>query len=347
LLRWTPYGVEGEANPCGIEQAEEGSSYWYLGYTPCLRANAAYSLYGILNGDKDQGCNRHTYINSFVTREGVEAFTQAVQQAGVSFANSNNDDEEYAYPGGVTSQCYYQNGEEENNENQAENEDGGNERRLADAVSIGLACDGKSFLEKSFSGAYCSANSAFQVNDRLSTFNNEISRVQCVPIYDKQKGYSGNYGDDQEGNNEYFDPVTLLSSSVSCDINEFPKQCPDPYGKLHKYSDASFRSTAKSEHPIRQFIKRAACWILSTLGVLLLVATVLECIENHRKDDSPMAATLRKTRRRARSQQRVRRSNSYDSTLKSAARTAERAATENSPKRSFWKRLRNTWRRNK
>jgi len=81
------------------------------GKNPMLscQCNAAYSLYGVLSGDNSKGCNRDTYINSFFTTEGVEAFTSAFGYVGVQ-----NDSRRHLEDGD----------DADEGENDADNEDG-------------------------------------------------------------------------------------------------------------------------------------------------------------------------------------------------------------------------------
>ena len=71
-------GVEDGGAFLGCGAGDGGDEYWYMGRTPCFRAQAAFSLYGIpkdhmdisLSGSK---CHKATFINSFFTTLGVEA----------------------------------------------------------------------------------------------------------------------------------------------------------------------------------------------------------------------------------------------------------------------------------
>lgn len=277
MQRWSPFGDEGEENPCGVAEAED-EAYWYLGFTECFRANVAYSLYGVLKGEEDQGCNKHTFINSFLTTQGVEAFTQSVQAAGVVFTddnsntNNNGDDDENEnevdseYPGGVTSQCFYE-----------EDDDDANQE-----FSNGLGCSGKSFVQKAYKGTYCKDQSDIKVTDQLSSFNSEIQKTVCVQIYSREAANNNNNNENQDD----WDSLDVLYKSRACDVRQFPKQCPDPYGKLRSYARASARATEKSNHPLRQMVKTAFSWIFLSVGLAFLGASFFIFLVNKRRNSA-------------------------------------------------------------
>jgi hypothetical protein len=59
---WSPFGSDYEEDQadanCGAYDGGE-SNHWYFGRTECFRANAAYSLYGVLlNSDDTDGCSK-------------------------------------------------------------------------------------------------------------------------------------------------------------------------------------------------------------------------------------------------------------------------------------------------
>jgi hypothetical protein len=261
---WSTY--KGEGDTCG---AETDDAYWYMGYTECFRANAAYSLYGVLKGAKDTGCSDGNFINSFFTTYGVEAFTKSVVSSGkVSFSgsdNANGDADEY--PGGISSTCY---------------ENGGNNRDLGDnygtvshntkynsgQTSYGLACNGKKFAIKTFKGSYCDSSASQKISNSLSTFNSEINQAQCIPIYS-----SSSYK--QNNNNLKDTSLGLLYNSQSCSIREYPGLCPDPYGKLKHYAAAEERAVARVYSTKQSRTIRAMAILLLVLGCLLLLLSTL------------------------------------------------------------------------
>ena len=57
---------------------------WYVDAMPQYGPNVAFSLYGILSGEKDTGCSKKTYINSFYTTSGFPVFASTLQSAGIA-----------------------------------------------------------------------------------------------------------------------------------------------------------------------------------------------------------------------------------------------------------------------
>ncbi|GKY94290.1 hypothetical protein MPSEU_000394800 [Mayamaea pseudoterrestris] len=263
---WSTYDHEGEGDTCGVETDD---AYWYMGSTECFRANAAYSLYGVLKGQKDTGCSPENFVNSFFTTSGVEAFTQSVVNSGkISFSSNsrytNDDDGEEDLPGGISSTCY---------------ENGGNNRDLGDnygsvnhntkynsgQTSYGLACNGKKFAIKTFKGSYCDHTASQKTSDSLSTFNSEMHQAQCVPIYS-----SSSYKQNKDNS-----PLNVLYNSRSCSIREYPGLCPDPFSKLKQYAAAEERAVARTYSTKQSRTIRAIAILLIVLGVLLVALSTL------------------------------------------------------------------------
>jgi hypothetical protein len=247
---WSSYET-GDDNACGV-QAVDSEDYWYMGYTECFRANAAYTLYGVLSGEADTGCNSKTYINSFFTTSGVEIFTSSMISAGLQFSdddgNADNGD-------GVSSAC------EQGGNDGSSDSSSYIQKVYAGYTSYGVGCSGRAFAEKSYAGAYCDNNAAIAVTDDLTTFNQEITAAQCIPIYNSGQGAT--------------DSLQLLYYSKACSVREFAKECPDPYGKLAVYSKSLDRSTGSAKNPTKEKVKKAFTWILLILGVMLLVISAL------------------------------------------------------------------------
>ena len=222
-----------------------------MGYTECFRANAAYALYGILKNEEDKGCTRNTFINSFFTTMGVEDLTEAIQTAGFSFnsassSSNNEDNEDDNYVDNISSECQSDDDEDS---------------------SYGLACSAKNnFVYKNFGGAYCDNRRAKSVSDNLVIFNSDLNNIDCFPIYDS----SSSGQEDNDGDNG----LDLLTYSTACDVSEYPRQCPDPHGKLRLYSSALGRSSAKTSHPRREMVKKVVSWILLIIGIFLILAAL-------------------------------------------------------------------------
>jgi hypothetical protein len=184
-----------------------------------------YSLYGALAGRRDHKCSKAAYINSFFTNTGVEAFTDSMQQAGMSFSDTGDDGNGYA--GGISAECTTDQSDDDSNRNKNHNEHSHNGK------SYGVGCNSNRFVKRTFSGSYCDGNSVSRTTDNLRTFNNEISSADCVQIYSSANG--GGYDDESA--------AALLENSEACNIRAYPGQCPDPHGKLERYTLALERAT--------------------------------------------------------------------------------------------------------
>jgi len=251
-----------------------------MGSTSCFRANAAYSLYGVLKGQADTGCDKSTFINSFFTTAGVEAFSQSMYAAGVNFHGGNDDDNDNDndYPGGVSSACSAS--DNDNDDDKDENDDDDavehNQRSDSGSKSYGLGCQSNHFVKMSFDGAYCDKNKQIKVTNSLGQFNRDLSRVACIPVYESSGGddddNEGNEGGGGEGENDALD---VLSYSRACRVREFPQTCPDPHGKLRSYARADERAVAMATNPRRERIKTAFSWTLLALGTVLLLLAFL------------------------------------------------------------------------
>lgn len=146
-VRWSNY-LNCSENEYGDEQ------YWYLGRTQCDRANAAFSLYGILQDgethDTSSNCNKYTYINSFFTNYGVETLAEPL---GIDTTYTN-------------SQC-----------TSAYN---GNNYT---SVTTGCSTSG-TFVMAQYTGAYCNGRNYQATLDGFSDFNDAIESQSCVKAYD-------------------------------------------------------------------------------------------------------------------------------------------------------------------
>ncbi len=198
---WSEYGnTAGDYdNGCG---GDGNGNLWYMGKTPCYRANVAYSLYGIPKGENTtaKSCTKGTYINSFFSTYGVETFAGAL---GINI-------------GDATDQCtVYSVGDDDSYQ-------GGN---LPSDNNVGLysghtsqttscAADG-TFVQGLFKGAYCSSREGVTSLDTLDDFNSAVDSMECLKIYSSTDGV------DMASN--------LLLYSESCSKLEYPLACPDPF----------------------------------------------------------------------------------------------------------------------
>ena len=233
---WSSY-----ADGCDVEGGDD-ENLWYLGLTECYRTNVAYSLYGVKTGEKDKGCTKATFINSFFTTSGIETFTAYMAAAGVSFSESDDENQ-------VTSDCNVVEAEDgnENNNNNNNNYATNNRKIYSSDTSYGVGCVGDSFALKQYQGIYCDERTEPTVTDTMSTFNSEISQAKCVVIYDASSSNANDGGEDEGGDQQ--DAVGLLQYSEPCDIRNFPNKCPDPYGKLKREARANAHTVAAEEHP--------------------------------------------------------------------------------------------------
>ena len=248
-------------------------AYWYMGATECFRANAAYSLYGVLKGQKDKGCTQGTYINSFFTTAGVEAFTKSMVATGqISFSGGSNDDQDGDYPGGISSVC-----QTNNNNNRLLDEGGNNIQHnthyYSNVGSSGLSCHKKKFVKKSFKGASCDASSNQQIKNHLSQFNAALKTAHCIPIYSRKNGNNQNDEDS---------PLSLLYNSNSCDIREYPHDCPDPFATLKQYAVAFEKSVWRTYNSHENRKIRAFSILFLVLGGLFIMCAVLVYLRRSR-----------------------------------------------------------------
>ena len=239
---------------CGAEVNDD--QLWYMELSPCFRANAAFSLYGILKGEKDRGCSRKTFINSFMTSTGIEDFTNAMVAAGKSFTSAYNGGN--GYPGGVTSSCAVIS---------EQGQDNGGGAMLNDYYnSYGVACSSSGqYMSSFFKGAFCSDTELIGTKDDLDTFNEEISNIKCVPIY---RSSGQRRAEDANGYDN--SPLFLLVNSQTCSVAEYPKSCPDPFGKVKQYEKALALSTGQRHNKRNERIRLAVSWMLLLLGISAL-----------------------------------------------------------------------------
>lgn len=241
-----------------------------MGLSPCFRANAAFSLYGILKGDKDRGCSRKTFINSFMTSTGIESFTSAMVDAGRSFTSAYNSGN--GYPGGVSSSCsviteqgQYNNGGVMLNE-------------YYNSYGISCSSSGK-YVSSFFKGAFCSDVEVIGTKDGLDTFNNEISKTQCVPIYrgsdQRTRVLRNDEGSGDEQDESVQSPLSLLLNSHTCSVAEYPRSCPDPFGTVRVYEKALALYTGQRHNRRNETIRLGISWVLLLVGLAALAVPLI------------------------------------------------------------------------
>lgn len=244
-----------------------------MGATECFRANAAYSLYGVLSGQRDTGCTQQNFVNSFFTSTGVEAFTQSMVSTGrITFSGGNTDDADGdSYPGGVSSVC--QTNDANNNRLLEGNSIAHNTKYNSGVGSTGLTCSGKKFVMKTFKDPFCDLSSSQKTVSSLNTFNSQIQKAHCIPIYSSNSGNNQNY---EEG------ALSLLYNSHSCSIRENPTACPDPFGSLKRYALASEKAVNKTLYSKQSRTIRAFSILFMVLGLLFIMCSVLVYLRRSR-----------------------------------------------------------------
>lgn len=341
---WSPYGngATGYDNGCGAGRSDrdgdadddEEIENWYMGRTQCFRANAAYSLYGVLKGESTKGCNHLTYINSFFTDYGVEVFSSALGFAGVQNPegryledseeddgegdeddssddedeeddededdtddeNNGDDNIEYTYGDdyfnvdhgayytdenlSVNSSCYTTgSGNIQNGNGYGYSTHG--QKNYGDYISSGIGCSGRHFVRQTFQGAFCDGNDILEIDDELKSFNSAIQHASCVQIYSSTAN-DGSYEDDDEddeGDDEdeegfmVQEALDLLKYSSACSIREFPRECPDPYGKLSKYNRVIERATGSRLSRAHEDARDLVSMALLISGLIMAVAS--------------------------------------------------------------------------
>lgn len=198
---WSEYGNSAGDydNGCG---GDGNGNVWYMGRTPCYRANVAYSLYGVLKGENatDNPCKRGTFINSFFSTDGVETFAESL---GIDNGDATDQCEVYS----VAEDDTYKNGDAASENNQML-------YPTYSSFTTSCGADG-SFIQGLFKGAYCSSREGVTSLDTLTDFNSAVDNLECSRIYSSTDGV------DMASN--------LLLYSESCSKLEYPLGCPDPF----------------------------------------------------------------------------------------------------------------------
>lgn len=252
---WSNYENGNDNAACGVAAGDD--TYWYMGLTECFKANVAYSLYGVLKGQEDKNCTKATFINSFVTTTGVGTFITYMTTAGISFTQNNQE-------AAITSDCtvVQGNNNNQNNNNGAIDYSANNVKIYSSSQSYGVGCadTDKSFVLKEYAGLYCDERATGQVTDKLSAFNTDIGKAQCIAIYEPD-------------NQNQASATDLLLYSQSCDIRTLPTTCPDPYGMLKESARSTASSLSKAGHTRREMTKTAFSWLLLCFGIILIMAS--------------------------------------------------------------------------
>jgi hypothetical protein len=249
-----------------------------MGATGCYAANAGYSLYGILKGDTDRGCRKATFINSFFTTSGAAAFVDSIKATGY-WGYSDDDsvfagmdgDERDGDGAGFNANCIAAEGEERKRRLEDVNEDGDVEEEQDAALSYSLGCQSNRFVIQSFSGDYCFGGDVLGPIDFLETANEVLDDVECVAIYDAESGY-----DDEDGDGEADDALSLLYYSQACSVRGFPGSCPDPYGKVKEYT-RKMESAQSGKISYTERTEKRRTLISAVLMIVGLVMWITSC----------------------------------------------------------------------
>ena len=210
-----------------------GEYYWYLGKTQCFKANAAYSLYGVLKGQKaimkgGSYCHGDSFINSFFTTFGAESFAGPLG-LGVDTANSyctstSEDGEQYKGSNDGNS-----GDNEEYADAQVDDDYLGDDYAYYDFnrfTSTGTGCSAdKNFVTDFYSGAFCHGSNFNTTLNALTTFNEALRSFDCQQIYSSSSNGGGRRME-EDHNFEEMNPVQILSYSKSCSLTQYPEDCP-------------------------------------------------------------------------------------------------------------------------
>jgi len=260
----------------------DGANWWYVGNTPFVQANVAFSLYGVLSGKKDKGCSGATFINSFHTYDGINSLLATLEDSGIDFSSMsfpyvNVDENNYknydgngeegdddrdvyvkdcvAYYQGNYSALYAYDVEDENeNDDRVDFGDDAPTALLAtyfeSLVSYGLGCKAKKFEFAFFTGGSCDARHVSATLDKMQEINSLFEEQQCLQIYSSNDGVEN---------------VGILSYSQACEHNL--KYCPDPHDKLRVYSG----NMRKSLHTPTSVLTKTVNWIG---GIFMAIAVL-------------------------------------------------------------------------
>jgi hypothetical protein len=278
---------------CGPYNWDE-EDLWYLGKTACMRANVAYSLYGILKGDEDLGCRKANFINSFFTTGGVESWIKSMQSLGdlqdftTNSAVADDDDGDRRELYGDFANAYdkkvigsYCTSNMPSYDDDYSNSGGGYGEcngcilPTFDGVSsygVGCAANGKFNMFK-YDGVYCNSNNVVKRLDKLRDFNNAVESQKCVPVYDSTSGSYNNNDNNGDDDDSYGGSLQVLQKSRACH-SDFTANCPDPYNKLKVYAKALNKATkvtlvGKPKASIAAVIFTALMFLCGTVLLLL------------------------------------------------------------------------------
>ena len=266
----------GNTQILGCGAARGGDDYWYMGRTPCFRPQAAFSLYGIptdhSGSSSGSKCHKATYINSFFTTMGPEALA-APLGVDTTYGNSYCT----VYPPSDGGVIYDDDANAEGHHDDKYN--------FAAFTSSGMGCKHNRFVQDTYGGAFCDGNDYTKTTDTLDSFNKALDNLDCVQIYDSSSGYYDANDDDGEDNHDdneeavdytaLDNTVEILKYAITCDVDQYPEACPDPFGLKSKYSSKLKSALAKVDiwhKPPGEIAMNAFTGILCFLSLILSVA---------------------------------------------------------------------------
>ena len=266
---WDGGDDDGGTQILGCGAARGGDEHWYMGRTPCFRAQAAFSLYGIHKdhiGSIGSKCHHATFINSFFTTLGVEALAAPL---GVDTTYGNSYCTVYPPSDGGITYDDDANAQEDHHDVMY---------NFEAFTSAGTGCQRNRFIKDTYGGAFCNGNEKLETTDTLDSFNKALENLDCVQIYDSSSGYYYENDGNQEDNQGAVDftaldnSVEILKYSIACDVDQYPGSCPDPHGLLRKYSAKLKKALAKAD---RMNKKPGEIAMNALTGVLLFVSLLL------------------------------------------------------------------------
>ena len=281
---WSRYGFGDGCNDVGQANADDdekaNEAYWYLRRTMCFRANVAYTLYGTLKGDSDKGCHKDRYIKSFFTEWGPESFAQPL---GLDTSKANSKCNAFDHQRWLEGDQIY--GDDAKYSFQDDDEwksqyefPGYSDNKMS--YTTGCSESGK-FVLQSYQGSYCDGNSVLGQLDSLEDFNEEIEALGCTQIYNAEEGNNANNQQPQENRNEdeedlsFDEPISIVINSQACLLDQYPTECPDPHGKLKKYTqllNSGTQGQVVDRNKVK--LKRSISWVLTALSVCLVSAAM-------------------------------------------------------------------------
>jgi len=229
---------DNNANSCGSTHANS-EDQWWVGMNPCMGANVAYSLYGILSSDlsyfQNNHCSSKTFINSFFTTDGLTSFTEAASTSTLNYVSNLNQ------------VCSI-------------NENGY-------GIGTGCSSDGTFTLSK-FNGA-CSSGNYISTTNTLDSLNKALTEeMECQLIYSSD-GSSADYATNLLSHSV----ACQLNVGTS---QQSSKACPDPFGIVRKY-EINFILAQQAQASMispterREHVKFVAFVTLMSVGVALIL----------------------------------------------------------------------------